>query len=121
MEAEAFDGPSLIIAYSHCIAHGINMTTGVEEQRKAVQAGYWQLMRFNPTLMDEGKNPLQIDSKAPSGDLSAFMAGENRFRITKKIDAGKYDAMVAAADVKQSRRNSIMRQLAEKLDFTKEG
>lgn len=121
MEAEAFDGPSLIIAYSHCIAHGINMTTGVEEQRKAVQAGYWQLMRFNPTLMDEGKNPLQIDSKAPSGDLSAFMAGENRFRITKKIDAGKYDAMVADADVKQSRRNSIMRQLAEKLDFTKEG
>ncbi len=117
-EAEAFNGPSLIIAYAHCIAHGINMTTGVDEQKKAVQAGYWQLMRYNPALMAEGKNPLQIDSKAATGDLSSFMAGENRFRITKKMDSVKYDEMVNAASIKQARRNKVMFQLAEKLDFS---
>lgn len=116
-EAEAFDGPSLIIAYSHCIAHGINMTAGVEEQRKAVQAGYWPLLRFNPALMDEGKNPLQIDSRPPTGDLSAFMAGENRFRITKKLDSSKYEDMVRLADIKRARRDGVLRQLAEKIDF----
>ena len=116
-EAEAFNGPSLIIAYAHCIAHGINMTTGVEEQRKAVQAGYWQLLRFNPALMDEGKNPLQIDSKLPAGELSAFMAGENRFRLTKKLNSARYDDMVKLADKKRARRDSVLRQLAEKINF----
>ena len=93
------------------------MTTGVEEQRKAVQAGYWQLLRFNPALMDEGKNPLQIDSKLPAGELSAFMAGENRFRLTKKLNSAKYDDMVKLADKKRARRDSVLRQLAEKINF----
>ncbi len=119
-EAEAFNGPSLIIAYSHCIAQGINMTTGVDEQRKAIQAGYWQLMRFNPALMDEGKNPLQIDSKPATNDLSSFMAGENRFRITKKLNSEKYNKIVEIASVKQARRNKIMTQLANNLDYSNE-
>ncbi len=66
LEAEAYDGPSLIIAYSHCIAHGIDMRKGLEQQRLAVQSGYWPLYRYNPALADEGKNPLTIDSKEPN-------------------------------------------------------
>ena len=69
MEAEAYDGPSIIIAYAHCIAHGIDMTTAVDEQKKAVSSGYWPLYRFNPALAAEGKNPLQLDSKAPTISL----------------------------------------------------
>ena len=63
-EAEAFDGPSLILAYSHCIAHGYDMAHGMEQQKLAVQSGYWPLLRYNPALLREGKNPLTLDSKA---------------------------------------------------------
>ncbi len=114
IEAENFDGPSLIIAYSHCIAHGINMTTGVDEQKKAVEAGYWHLYRYNPALIDEGKNPLIIDSKEPVGSIKDFMAGENRFRITKKLDAEVYGEMVAESEEKHKRRDALLRHLAEK-------
>ena len=62
-EAESYNGPSLIIAYSHCIAHGINMTKGLFQQKLAVDSGYWPLYRFNPVLANEGTNPLQLDSK----------------------------------------------------------
>jgi pyruvate-ferredoxin/flavodoxin oxidoreductase len=84
MEAEAFDGPSLIVAYSHCIAHGIDMTRGVDEQRKAVNSGYWPLFRYNPALAAEGKNPLQLDSRAPSIAFSEFAYGENRWKVLQK-------------------------------------
>lgn len=117
-EAEAFNGPSLIIAYSHCIAQGINMTTGVEEQRKAVQAGYWSLLRFNPELMDEGKNPLIIDSRPGKESLAEFMAGENRFRLTQKLNPKEYTKLVKEAEIKQARRNSVLKQLSEKIDFS---
>lgn len=119
-EAESFNGPSLIIAYSHCIAQGINMTSGVEEQRKAVQAGYWQLLRFNPALMDEGKNPLVLDSRPGKETLANFMAGENRFRLTKKMYPKEYDILLKEAEIKQSRRNSVLKQIAEKVDFSAE-
>ncbi|MHC4328779.1 MAG: pyruvate:ferredoxin (flavodoxin) oxidoreductase, partial [Planctomycetota bacterium] len=66
VEAESYPGPSLIIAYAHCIAHGINMTAGYEEQKKAVACGHWPLYRFDPQLRAQGKNPLQLDSKAPT-------------------------------------------------------
>ena len=65
LEAEAYDGPSLIIAYSHCIAHGINMGKGMQNQKAAVDSGYWQLFRYNPDLAKEGKNPFKLDSKDP--------------------------------------------------------
>ena len=65
-EAEAHDGPSIIIAYASCIAHGYDLIHGLEQQKLAVQAGYWPLMRYNPALREEGKNPFQLDSKAPS-------------------------------------------------------
>ncbi len=73
LEAEAYDGPSLIIAYSHCIAHGIDMSKGLEQQKLAVQSGYWPLYRYNPALLDEGKNPFMLDSKEPSLPLERYI------------------------------------------------
>ncbi len=80
-EAEAFNGPSLIIAYSHCIHHGYNLIHGLEQQKLAVQSGYWPLIRFNPDLDKEGKNPLQLDSKAPSIPLEKYIYNENRYKM----------------------------------------
>jgi pyruvate-ferredoxin/flavodoxin oxidoreductase len=80
-EAEAFDGPSLIIAYSSCISHGYNLIHGLEQQKLAVQSGYWPLIRFNPDLDKEGKNPLQLDSKAPSIPLEEYIYNENRYKM----------------------------------------
>jgi pyruvate-ferredoxin/flavodoxin oxidoreductase len=84
VEAESYEGPSIIIAYSHCIAHGINMTKGMDEQKKAVACGYWPLVRFNPALSKEGKNPLQLDSKEPSIPLEDYIYNENRFKALKQ-------------------------------------
>jgi pyruvate-ferredoxin/flavodoxin oxidoreductase len=85
-EAEAYDGPSLIIAYSHCISHGIDMRKGLEQQKLAVQSGYWPLLRYNPLLAAEGKNPLQLDSKEPSVSLDQYIYNETRFRMLKQSD-----------------------------------
>ena len=84
IEAEAYNGPSLIIAYSHCIAHGIDMSKGVDENKKAVASGYWPLYRYNPALAAEGKNPLQLDSKAPTISFEEYALSENRYRVLKK-------------------------------------
>jgi pyruvate-ferredoxin/flavodoxin oxidoreductase len=81
LEAEAYDGPSLIIAYSHCIAHGYDMVFGMNQQRAAVLSGYWPLMRYNPALNLEGKNPFQLDSKAPSIPLKDYAYQEARYTI----------------------------------------
>lgn len=81
LEAEAYDGPSLIIAYSHCIAHGINMTTGMQQQKAAVESGSWLLYRYNPNLMTEAKNPLQLDSRSPKLSVDKYMYAENRFKM----------------------------------------
>lgn len=80
-EAEAYPGPSLIIAYCHCIAHGYNLTMGLEQQKKAVATGHWQLVRFNPLLLNEGKNPLQLDSKGPSMPLQEYVYNETRYKM----------------------------------------
>jgi len=81
LEAEAHDGPSLIIAYSHCIAHGYDMMHGLEQQKAAVLSGYWPLMRYNPALRREGKNPFQLDSKAPSIPLKQYAYQEARYTM----------------------------------------
>ena len=80
-EAEAHDGPSLIIAYSSCIAHGYDLVHGLEQQKLAVQCGYWPLMRYNPPLRNEGKNPFQLDSKAPTIRLKEYAYREARYTI----------------------------------------
>lgn len=84
-EAEAYNGPSLVICYAPCINHGINMGKAQAEQKKAVEAGYWQLYRYNPALKAEGKNPFTLDSKAPTGSYQEFIEGENRYRTLKKM------------------------------------
>jgi pyruvate-ferredoxin/flavodoxin oxidoreductase len=81
VEAEAYDGPSLIIAYSHCIAHGINMTTGTDQQKGAVDSGHWVLMRYNPALAAQSKNPLSLDSKAAKIPLSDYAYKETRYNM----------------------------------------
>ena len=81
LEAEAFDGPSLIIAYSHCIAHGYDMSQGMAQQKAAVLSGYWPLMRYNPKLRLEGKNPFQLDSRAPSIPFKQYAYQEARYTM----------------------------------------
>ncbi|MFZ4813329.1 MAG: pyruvate:ferredoxin (flavodoxin) oxidoreductase [Phototrophicaceae bacterium] len=81
IEAEAYDGPSLIIAYSHCIAHGINMTTAMKNQKAAVDSGQWLLYRYHPDRAAQGENPLMLDSKAPKLPLTEYLHMENRFRM----------------------------------------
>ncbi|MFA6028429.1 MAG: pyruvate:ferredoxin (flavodoxin) oxidoreductase [Elusimicrobiota bacterium] len=80
-EAEAYDGPALIIAYSHCIAHGINMAKGLEQQKLAVDSGYWPLFRYNPDNIKQGKNPLVLDSKGPKIPLQDYIYRETRYRM----------------------------------------
>jgi len=81
LEAEAYDGPSLVIAYSHCIAHGYDMAYGLEQQKAAVNSGYWPLIRYNPALRAEGKNPFQLDSKAPKIPLKQYAYQEARYTM----------------------------------------
>jgi pyruvate-ferredoxin/flavodoxin oxidoreductase len=80
-EAEAFDGPSLIVAYSHCVAHGYDLKNAIKQQKAAVVSGYWPLMHYNPELKKEGKNPFVLDSKAPSIPLEEYIYAENRYRM----------------------------------------
>ncbi|MBI2880992.1 MAG: pyruvate:ferredoxin (flavodoxin) oxidoreductase [Candidatus Tectomicrobia bacterium] len=103
LEAEAYEGPSLIIAYSHCIAHGINMTTGMQNQKAAVETGQWLLYRYNPDLAKEGKNPLHLDSTRPKKPVSEYMHMENRFKMLTKShpDAAKRLAKEAQEEVNQ--------------------
>ncbi len=81
LEAEAYNGPSLIIAYSHCIAHGYDLVYGLEQQKAAVQSGYWPLFRYHPDLRKQGKNPLQLDSRAPSLPLEKYIYNETRYTM----------------------------------------
>jgi pyruvate-ferredoxin/flavodoxin oxidoreductase len=84
LEAEAFNGPSIIIAYSHCIAHGYDLAHGMDQQKLAVSTGYWPLFRFNPDLIAQGKNPFQLDSKAPAAALKDFIYNETRYTMLVK-------------------------------------
>lgn len=90
LEAEAYEGPSLIIAYSHCIAHGINMVTAMNHQKDIVESGRWLLYRYHPELAEQGKNPLQLDSRSPKQPVETSMYKENRFKMltkSKPVDA----------------------------------
>jgi len=113
VEAEAHDGPSIIIAYSHCIAHGISMTEGVDAQKKAVASGYWPLYRFNPALRAEGKNPLSIDSKEPTMSIKEFMATENRFRVVQKMFPEMAEKLGDFAQKKAKQRLKLYSELSK--------
>ncbi len=103
IEAEAYNGPSLIIAYSHCIAHGIDMAKGLEQQKLAVQAGHWPLYRYNPDLVALGQNPLSLDSKAPSIPLEQYVYNETRYRMLVQSDEARAEMLLkeAQGDVKR--------------------
>ncbi|MCL1909974.1 MAG: pyruvate:ferredoxin (flavodoxin) oxidoreductase [Kiritimatiellaeota bacterium] len=111
-EAEAYDGPALIIAYSHCISHGIDMTTGIDNQKLAVDTGHFPLYRFNPDNTAQGKNPLSLDSKPPTKNFADQAAVENRFTQLKQMspeDSAKY---VAEAEKRFKTKYALLQQLA---------
>jgi pyruvate-ferredoxin/flavodoxin oxidoreductase len=103
-EAEAHEGPSLIIAYSSCIAHGYDLIHGLEQQKLAVQSGYWPLMRYNPGLRDTGKNPFQLDSKAPSIRLKEYSYREARYTMLARSNPEM------AADLLKEAQDDVERQ-----------
>ena len=118
-EAEAFDGPSLILAYSPCIEHGIDMAKGLEQQDLAVKSGMWPLFRYNPDRADEGKNPLQLDSKAPSIPLTEFAYNELRYRSLLKSNEERAEKLMKSAQKQVNKRWSLYEQMA-KMDFSLE-
>jgi pyruvate-ferredoxin/flavodoxin oxidoreductase len=115
-EAEAYDGPSLIIAYAHCINHGINMAMGLEQQKKAVECGHWSLFRYNPTLEAEGKNPMIIDSKEPTITFADYALNENRYRMLKLANPEHADQLMAESQKDVDKAWKLLKGWAKALD-----
>jgi pyruvate-ferredoxin/flavodoxin oxidoreductase len=113
LEAEAYDGPSLIIAYSPCIAHGIDMRRGLDQQKLAVQSGSWPLFRYNPDLIESGQNPLTLDSKDPSIALEDYAYNETRYRTLLQSDEARAEILMKEAKADIKRRWEYYKQLAE--------
>jgi pyruvate-ferredoxin/flavodoxin oxidoreductase len=101
LEAESYEGPSMIVAYSHCIAHGIDMTTGMQNQKAAVASGHWPLFRYDPRRTVAGENPFVLDSGAPKMALADYMRMENRYKMLTKShpDLAKQLWKLAQSDV----------------------
>ncbi|UKO99488.1 pyruvate:ferredoxin (flavodoxin) oxidoreductase [Nostoc sp. UHCC 0870] len=114
LEAEAFDGPSLIIAYSHCIAHGINMTTGMNHQKTLVESGRWLLYRHNPLLREQGKNPLQLDMRSPTQSVEPSMYQENRFKMLTKSKPEVAKTLLEQAQAEVDSRWQMYQYLANR-------
>jgi pyruvate-ferredoxin/flavodoxin oxidoreductase len=112
LEADAFPGPSLIIAYSPCIAHGYDLRHGVEQQRRAVDSWQWPLYRFDPRRAAQGKPLLQLDSKAPKARVEAYMQAETRFRMVEKLDPERFRRFVRQAQRQAEQRWGVYQQLA---------
>jgi len=113
LEADAYDGPSLIICYAHCIAHGINMTTAVDTCKEAVNSGHWTLYRYDPRLAAEGKNPLQFDAKEPTMSFEDYASKQNRYRSLKKKNPEMSAAMMAKANKFTEDKFKLYKYLAE--------
>ena len=112
-EAEAYDGPSIIIAYSHCIAQGFNLADGLSHQKDAVETGSWPLYRYNPENIAQGKAPLMLDSKAPSKPLSDYMANETRFQIVNKANPERYEHLLNKAQENVNEKRSLLEHMSE--------
>ncbi|HPA46641.1 MAG TPA: pyruvate:ferredoxin (flavodoxin) oxidoreductase [bacterium] len=117
VEAESYNGPSLIIAYSHCIAHGINMTSGMDTQKAAVESGHWPLYRYNPALREEGQNPLKLDSKAPTISYKDYAYQQIRFRTLTKSKPEEAQRLLELGQRDVKTRWHLYEQLAN-LDFS---
>ena len=112
-EAEAFDGPSIIIAYSHCIAQGFNLIDGLTHQKEAVDTGSWPLYRYNPDNVKEGKAPLMLDSKAPSKPLSDYMSSETRFQVVKKANPERYETLLNKAQENVTEKRNLLEHMSQ--------
>ena len=112
LEAEAYDGPALIIAYSHCIAHGINMTTAMQNQKAAVNTGQWLLYRYNPERLRLGENPLHLDSAAPRVKIADYFKLEQRFKILEKSEPRAARELQAHAQADVNARRALYEFLA---------
>jgi pyruvate-ferredoxin/flavodoxin oxidoreductase len=113
-EAESYDGPSIIIAYSHCINHGIDMMRGMDQQKAAVTSGLWPLFRYDPRLKAQGKNPFQLDSKDPTTAIEDFMYKEVRFKSLKAADPARAEALLAKAKAQAERAWKEYKYIAER-------
>ncbi|HEU5245599.1 MAG TPA: pyruvate:ferredoxin (flavodoxin) oxidoreductase [Candidatus Udaeobacter sp.] len=119
LEAEAYDGPALIIAYSHCIAHGINMTTAMQNQKAAVNTGQWLLYRYNPERLRLGENPLQLDSAAPHTKVADYFKLENRFKMLEMSEPRSAKELLVQAQADVNARRTFYEFLAtRKFGFT---
>jgi pyruvate-ferredoxin/flavodoxin oxidoreductase len=121
LEAEAYDGPSLIIAFSHCIAHGYDLAHGMEQQKAAVQTGYWPLVRFNPEMARSGKSPLQLDSGPPSLPLQKYVYNETRYTMLVQSQPEEAKALLAQAQRDVDDRWRLYEHLAGRLVPAAEG
>ncbi len=111
-EADSYDGPSLIIAYSHCINHGLDMKKGLIQQKLAVQSGVWNTYRYDPRLIDQGINPLQLDSKEPSIPVSEYAYNETRYRMLLNQDEERAEMLMRMAQEDAKRRWFMYSQMA---------
>ena len=113
LEADSYPGPSLLIAYSHCIAHGYDLAYGAEQQKLAVSSGYWPLYRFDPRRVANGESPLQLDSAEPKTSVKDFARNETRFRMVEQQDPERFRQLMAAEQQEVSSRFKIYEQLAK--------
>ncbi|OGU76872.1 MAG: pyruvate:ferredoxin (flavodoxin) oxidoreductase [Ignavibacteria bacterium RBG_16_34_14] len=120
LEAEAYDGPSLIIAYSHCIAHGIDMGTGMRNQKAAVDTGYWQLYRYNPDLAAKGENPFKLDSKGLKMPFKDYAYMETRYKMLTKTHPDRAKKLMEEAQKDVEERWKMYEQLASSVDGKEE-
>ena len=113
LEAESYQGPSLIIAYSHCIAHGYDMAQGLDQQRRAVESAVWPLYRFDPRRIAAGEPPLKLDSGPPKLKVKEYMQEEARFRITEHLDPERYKQLLRWAQKDTEQRYAVYEQLSK--------
>ena len=111
-EAESYPGASLIVAYAPCINHGINMGMSQEEEKKAVETGYWPLYRYNPLLKEEGKNPFILDSKEPKGDFKKFLMGEVRYSSLTRTFPDNAEKLFEKAEEDMHERYEMYKRMA---------
>jgi pyruvate-ferredoxin/flavodoxin oxidoreductase len=112
LEAEAYPGPSLIIAYSHCIAHGYDMAQGAAQQKLAVNSGVWPLFRFDPRRITKGEPPLHLDYGPPKAQVAEYMRNESRFRVVERTDPARFKAFLKEAQEAAQQRYAVYQQLA---------
>ena len=118
-EAESYNGPSIVIGYAPCINHGIKggMSIAQTEEKKAVEAGYWHLFRYDPRLVAEGKNPFQLDSKAPSADYKDFIMSEVRYNSLARSNPDRAAKLFESAEASSKDKYAHLVFLSKREDF----